>query len=215
MPEGNSSHPQTHVFNDAEHIYWDKASIRLALDYYEEPMTWAITRGHIVWTGNKDRLFVLEVVCYCGIAQPNLTSPWTEGKPDRGNLVKWVGNAGIDLTACLKENISQVWPGKTRDRHCCPYCHMPKWLEKHVACQDNPTPWKTYFGEGAHYTFSSLHFQKQRKRKRDPAKQRLYLACTICTCAVQSTKTCVVPPDWNQQEREQEMQRSSVRLAGA
>lgn len=51
----------------------------------------------------------------------------------------------------------------------------------------------SHFGEGAHYTFSSLHFQKQRKRKKDPAKQHLYLAGTICTCAVQSTKTCGSP----------------------
>lgn len=46
----------------------------------------------------------------------------------------------------------------------------------------------SHFGEGAHYTF-----QKQRKIKKDPAKQHLYLACTICTCAVQSTKTCGSP----------------------
>ena len=47
-------------------------------------------------------------------------------------------------------------------------------------------------GHTLHIFFTTFSETKEEEKK-DPAKQHLYLARTICTCAVQSTKTCGGP----------------------
>ena len=68
--------------------------------------------------------------------------------------------------------------------------------------------------ERAHIThFLHYIFRNKGREKKDPAKQHLYLARTICTCALQSTKTCGGPARLNQQESEPEILYTSARLS--
>lgn len=56
-----------------------------------------------------------------------------------------------------------------------------------------PLPESLSFLERAHITHFLHIFRNKGRGKKDAAKQHLYLACTICTCALQSTKTCGSP----------------------